>query len=276
MTLIAIACVAAGTWQIARFDDKVHENDALRANAHRAAVPVADILPLIGSDRTPTRDGVEFRTVTATGRFDVAGQTLVRTRSVGDNVGFLVLTPFRTADGTLLVVRGFVPLSGSGGAPAEVAAPPDGVVTIRGRAHTPETRNDGAAQLAQHQVESINPVEQAARLGGAMYAGYAELIAGQPGSRGLTGLPAPDLSNPAGGALEPQHFAYIIQWYLFAALALAAPFVMARAETKVRGTGDIDSVAPSAPLPEPAAGRGKPSAEELRAAKLADRYGRPR
>ena len=80
-------------------------------------------------------------------------------------------------------------------------------------------------------------------------------------------MPAPDLSNPAGGALEPQHFAYVIQWYLFAILALAAPFVMARAETRDRPTGEIDAE----PVFQTAAA---PSRTDLRAATLADRYGR--
>jgi hypothetical protein len=106
-------------------------------------------------------------------------------------------------------------------------------------------------------------------LGGPVYYGYAQLAAGEPGTRGLVAIPPPDLSNPAGGALEPQHFAYVIQWYLFALLALAAPVVMARAETRQRPTGEIDDVAEL----EPAT---KPTPTELRAAKLADRYGRTR
>jgi hypothetical protein len=40
------------------------------------------------------------------------------------------------------------------------------------------------------------------------------------------------MSNPAGGAEEPQHAAYVVQWYLFAALALAMPFVLAAAERR--------------------------------------------
>lgn len=54
----------------------------------------------------------------------------------------------------------------------------------------------------------------------------------QPGTAGVRVLPGPDLSNPAGGAYEGQHFAYIIQWYLFALLALAAPFAMSRFELR--------------------------------------------
>jgi hypothetical protein len=61
---------------------------------------------------------------------------------------------------------------------------------------------------------------------------YGVLIGGQPGTESLTVIPNPDLSNPAGGAVEPQHAAYVVQWFLFAALALAAPFVLATAERR--------------------------------------------
>jgi cytochrome oxidase assembly protein ShyY1 len=266
MVIVALGCVAAGTWQIARFEHKVHENDALRANARHAPAAVSAVLPLVGSAPGPARDDVEFRPVTASGSYDAAAQTLVRSRTVADQVGFLVLTPFRTGAATLLVVRGFVPQPASGGVP-EVPAPPAGPLTIAGSAHGPETRDDAAAQLSDGQVESINPAQQAGRLDTPVYNGYAELATGGPGTRGLTAIPPPDLSNPAGGALEPQHFAYIIQWYLFAVLALAAPVVMARAETRQQPTGEFDEAVEPAPAP---------SAAELRAAKLADRYGHAR
>jgi cytochrome oxidase assembly protein ShyY1 len=268
MAIVAIGCVAAGTWQISRFQQKVHENDALRANAHQPTAPLDGVLPLLGAGRAPSDDDVEFRTVTATGTYDAAEQSLVRNRSVSDDVGYLVLTPLHTAQGTLLVVRGFVPLPASGGTPSP-PPPPAGTVTITARTHAPETRDDAAAQLTQRQVESINPAQQASRLGGAVYDGYAELEAHQPGTDGLVAIPKPDLSNPAGGALEPQHFAYVIQWYLFALLALAAPFVMARAEMKQRPVEEIDAVPPPEPTVDPSAG-------DLRAAKLADRYGHAR
>jgi cytochrome oxidase assembly protein ShyY1 len=266
MLVVALICLAAGCWQIARFDQKVHENDVLRGNAALPTAPVARVLPPVGAP-APSAYSVEFKPVRATGTYDVAHQTLVRNQVVGGVTGFLVLTPLRTSDATLLVVRGFAgPLVGDR-APVP-PAPPAGTVTITGRAEPAETTNDQYAALGNGQVESINPVDQAARLGRPVLDGYVQLFSGQPGSQGLHGLPAPNLSNPAGGALEPQHFAYIIQWFLFAILAVAAPFAMARAETKMqRKERQMDEPAP-APV--------ELSAEERRAAKLADRYGRAR
>ena len=37
MALVALVCIGAGTWQILRFDEKVHDNDRLTRNAEIAA-----------------------------------------------------------------------------------------------------------------------------------------------------------------------------------------------------------------------------------------------
>jgi cytochrome oxidase assembly protein ShyY1 len=275
MLLVAIGCIGAGTWQIQRFEFKVHANDALRGNAHAKAAPIADVLPLFGVGPAPSSRKYQYRSVTATGTYDTAHETLVRDRTIdvssdddGDNLtatGYLVLTPLVTPTGDLLVVRGFLSSNSNAGDPALPPAP-TGVVTIKARAQPGESRHDDASELPDSQVESINPGEQQASIGRPVYGGYAQLESGQPGMGNLIAIPAPDLSNPAGGAVEPQHFAYIIQWYLFALLALAAPFAMVRAEQ--RRPPDRDLGTPAAP-PEP-----QPAPEQDRAAKLADRYGR--
>lgn len=274
MVLVAIVCVAAGTWQILRFEQKVRENDDLTANAHAAPAPVASVLPLVGRG-DPASDAVEFRPVTATGTYLPERQALVRLRSVDGVQGFYVLTPLRTPTGVLLVARGFVAPAPSGDPPVSIAAPPAGRVTITGRVRTSETRDDAPPGTPTGQLAAINADDQAARLARPVRAGYVELLARQPGASGLVAIPAPDLSNPAGGALEPQHFAYVVQWYIFAVLALAAPFAMSRAERR-----EQEGVRPTAP----AAGAASPGAEpplgaadldaRRRAAKLTDRYGR--
>jgi cytochrome oxidase assembly protein ShyY1 len=278
MLVVALGCIGAGTWQIVRFEDKVHANDALTANAHADAAPIERVLPLVGQP-APSADAVRYRTVTATGRYDPRHQGLVRLRTVGNKVGYYVLTPLTTGRATLLVVRGFVGERADGSPPDSVAAPPAGVVHVRARAQTGESQADLGAGLPAGQVRSINPDAQAARLGRPTFDGYAQLLAGQPGTNGLTALPPPDLSNPAGGAIEPQHFAYIVQWYIFAILALAAPFAMARADRRERdrdaaATEDAEGTPAPAAVEPPVSPPPELSADERRTAKLADRYGR--
>jgi cytochrome oxidase assembly protein ShyY1 len=260
MVLVATICIGLGTWQIARLASKHQANNALRHNDHGAVTSVMDVLPIYGTQPAPRADDVQFRSVTTTGSYLPTGQALVRQRSVGDDIGYLVLTPLRTAGGTVLVVRGFIPAPTSS-ARVTAPAPPTGQVTIVGRVMPAETESDKARQLPAGQIDSINAGEQATRLGAPVYDGYVALSAGQPGTPGLVAIPEPDLSNPAGGAVEPQHLAYVIQWFLFAALALAAPIVMARAEGR-REPGELDDEAPVV------------TPEDAKAARLADRYGR--
>jgi hypothetical protein len=179
-------------------------------------------------------------------------------------------------------------------------------VTVTGRLQTPDSGSDDANRLPGHEVQTINPAEQASSLGSPVYDAYLILKAHQPGTAGLRAVPEPDLSNPAGGAAEWQHLAYVIQWFIFALLALAAPFALARHEVREArqrflgidtGEEQFDQLdEPDGRLALPAGAgpdgadsadgvvavrangelaRPGPSAEQWqRAAQLADRYGR--
>jgi cytochrome oxidase assembly protein ShyY1 len=231
MLVLALGCVAAGTWQIQRFEQSVHDNRALDRNAHGATAPLStELVPLVGTAKAPGRDAIRFRTVTVSGTY-LPGTQYVRGKVLNNSAGYYVLSALKSADGVVLVVRGFIADDGHG-APNVVAPPPSGVVEISGRLQTPSTAADAAALRLHGEVDSVNPVQQATRRGVAVYDAYLDLLAKQPGTAGLAVLPAPDLSNPAGGAFEAQHFAYIIQWYLFGLLALIAPFVLARHEVR--------------------------------------------
>jgi cytochrome oxidase assembly protein ShyY1 len=233
MVFIAAGCVAAGTWQISRYEQTARINRALSANAHAAAVSLAALrVPLVGAGPAPGREAIRYRTVTVSGTYLTGGQRFLRDQSVGGQSGFYVVDPLRTADGVLMVVRGFAPAAGDSTRPPTVALPPAGEQQVVGRLQTPDTSDDNAQGLGDGEITAVNPGQQAARLGAPVFNAYLTLSGRQAGTAGLTALPAPDLSNPAGGAVEPQHLAYIIQWYLFALLALAAPFAIARSEVR--------------------------------------------
>ncbi|MDQ1729998.1 MAG: hypothetical protein QOK10_157 [Pseudonocardiales bacterium] len=229
--VVAMVCFLAGTWQIARFHEKRDANRALRDNNGH---PVVDIARALGRAAAPTGTGRtdEFRHVTATGTYLTGKESLVRGQTVNSDVGYLVLTPFQTRSGVLLVVRGFVSQTQQAIDTPVVAPPPSGTLSITTRLEPAESKPDRAGKLPANQVESINATDQATRLAMPVWNGYGELLAGQPGTSGLTPIPDPDMSNPAGGAEEPQHAAYVVQWYLFGGLALAMPFVLAGAERR--------------------------------------------
>lgn len=279
MIVVAAICCVCGTWQIARYEGKHVANGDLRTNAHDTTEPVAQVLPVRGEGRSPGQDTVEYRRVSATGTYDVAHQVLVRRQQVDSTNGYLVLTPLQTTGPVLFVVRGFVADNTSTLRPDGVPAPPEGPVSVTGRVQVSQGSDDKFAALGNGQVDTVNVGQEAQRLGASAYDGYIELEGGQPGTAGLTAIPAPDLSNPAGGAFELQHLAYIVQWYLFAALALAAPVVMVRTDRKraredaadaAAGTGPPADRTPPAAAPAPE----QTVPEQTVQQRLAERYGR--
>ncbi|HEX8768638.1 MAG TPA: SURF1 family protein, partial [Jatrophihabitans sp.] len=210
----------------------------------------------------------KFRHVTATGTYLSGDETLLRNQTVDGDVGYVVLTPLKTSTGVLLVARGFLPQTGAASTSPPVPASPAGTVTVTARLQPVGSKPDRFGRLPGRQVETVNVAEQAGRIGAPVWNGYAELLAGQPGTAGLTTLPGPDLSNPAGGADEPQHAAYVVQWYLFGLLALCAPFVMAAAEHRRDQAEAATAAAADPDGPRPATGR---AAAKAKKASLDDR-----
>jgi cytochrome oxidase assembly protein ShyY1 len=212
--LLATVCTWAGIWQIHRYGEKRVDNSELRRNDSAAVAPVGQVLA-VGRSAAAAR----LRKVTASGTYDPARQVLVRQRTVGGKAGFLVATPLRTAGGELLVVRGFVATSGPATQTPRVPAPPTGPVDVTGRVFPSEPaaaeRGLPAGQVERLTVPALTRAPA--------YGGYIELLGGDTG---LVPTDAPDLSNPAGGAFEGQHLAYVVQWFFFAALALAGPIVL--------------------------------------------------
>ena len=104
------------------------------------------MLPLVGAP-APSADAVRYRTVTATGHYDTAHTAFVRLRTVAGKDGSLVLTPFRTRDGVLLVVRGLRPSASGTNRP--LRPPPAGQVTITARVEPSEPNRDSPAAVAR-------------------------------------------------------------------------------------------------------------------------------
>jgi cytochrome oxidase assembly protein ShyY1 len=220
---IAIGCIFAGVWQIHRYDWKHGSNDLLRRNDVVPAVPAAELL---STDHDITKD-LQFRRVTARGVFEPQQQLLVRNREVNNSPALLVLTPLRTDAGpTLLVVRGWVPMTQAADQTPSVPAPPSGEVSVTARVYPSEPALPERA-LPAGQVDRLNVPDITAQIGQPTYGAYAELIDASATSA-LAQLPPPDMDNPTGGAFEWQHLAYVGQWFIFALLALGAPFLLAR------------------------------------------------
>ncbi len=209
-TLVAVALfVTAGNWQRARLDAK----QSLRAqiDAASAAMPVA--LPANVDDWTTWR----FRPVIATGTFDANRQILIDNRVHAGSVGFDVVTPLALGDGRVVLVdRGFI-AAGPSRSMLPIARPADGVVAVRGRIDVPAgdyfELGHGAPSglLWQH----LDPRRYAEVTGISVLPIVIDATAPTGGDENLIrDWPEPDFG------IE-RHRIYMVQWYTFAAMALA-------------------------------------------------------
>lgn len=222
--LAAVVCVGLGAWQYGRFQDKQERRDLITANMRAAPVPLEELLPSEGS-AVPA--GAQWRTVRLTGRYCTEPRCVlyVRNRSLNGQVGFWQLVPFRTDSGTLLVVRGWVPMQSTRSQPQDPPPVPPGEVTLTARLRPAEPVLRGRTN-PPGQVQTVTPAAisgQLPDLPGLRTEAYGELVKQTPASS-----PAPYAVAPPEVDLGP-HLAYAVQWWLFAMFFPVAWVIRARA-----------------------------------------------
>ncbi|MGJ5750601.1 SURF1 family cytochrome oxidase biogenesis protein [Streptomyces puniciscabiei] len=216
LTIVAIALIPTmirlGFWQQHRYQERTARNNLVSSALHAKPVPV-ERLTSPGHAVTRTE---KYRTVTATGTFDTAREVVVRRRTNSDGeVGFHVLTPFVLDDGRILLVnRGWIPANGVQTAFPKIPAPPSGRTTVTGRLMADETTAASGIKnvkgLPDRQIMLINSTEEAHRLGARVLGGYVEQTAPTPKD-------GPEQISDPGSEDAPLNYAYMIQWWLFAA-----------------------------------------------------------
>jgi cytochrome oxidase assembly protein ShyY1 len=228
--VMAVTFVALGFWQLGRLQEVRDENQHIIATRLAVATPVGQ---LMRTDKAPTA-AIEYRKITATGRWDTSHQILVRYRQIATDNGLYVLTPLVTADGTrLLVARGWIPFGSRPSQEQPVPPPvagPDGLVTISGRIRPPESGD--THQTTVGGMISVTRIDTAAlgkRLGVPTYDGYVELVSQNPAVTGR--LPQ---AIPQGVLDEGNHESYAYQWFTFGVMAVAGYVLLAMLEVRRR------------------------------------------
>ncbi len=210
-------------WQLSRLDERRATNDLIATNSSAPAVPV-EALMTPGADLASVTQADRWRPVRATGRYDQAGQVLVRKRPLEGSNGFWVATPLVTSSGAVLVVnRGWVAASGGAEATPSVPPAPSGVVEVLGRlqpsqeAPIPQPADLPTGQVSDLAVPLVSNAE-------ATFPGYVDLVSSTPEQApGLRQLPLPDLN-------EGPHLSYAVQWVFFAAVAVSGFVILVRRE----------------------------------------------
>lgn len=203
----AAVMVVLGLWQL----DVYHSQGARAAQARAAEPPV--LLTEVAPAAAPVGDAYG-RSVRFTGRYDPGAQVLV---PIPERPGsFRVLTALRQDDGSVVpVVRGIT--DGVAAAPAPVTS-----VSQTGVLLPSEPEQLGG--YPEGQVGSVRLPALAQQWPGPLVAGFVTLSAEDAAAQGLT--PAVVNLPEAEGRLR--NGAYALQWWVFAAFAIAMSLRMAR------------------------------------------------
>lgn len=233
--------ITAGFWQLDRLDQRQAANARL---AERSSQPVAAIDDLLDAGSTPVdADAVTSRIAAATGSFDPTGEVFVRNRTLDGRPGAWVLTPLVLDDGSaVMVLRGWIPSSGTTPTLPTGAEAPNGRTTVTGLVVAGQTRGRiGPTDPSEGRLD----VFARADLGriGAQYAPpllpvYLQVLpaAGPPTGALPVPVPAPEMS-------EGPHRGYAGQWFAFAAVwVIGYPLAVRRAARRLRrSTGAASS-----------------------------------
>jgi len=227
VVLIVGGCVVAGFWQLDRLRQRRATNTRIEAQESMPPIELASLRASTGADDP---EGLEYRRVQVTGRYDVAREVVLIGRTLGENDGNNLLTPLRLEDGRGLVVdRGWVPYSVQSPGSA-AAAPPDGDVELTGvllPAESNEVPVPGSPPSTE--VASIDINRLQAQVPYRLEPVYLWLSSQTP--RQAVSLPR---TVPLPGLSEGPHLSYAIQWFAFATIGVIGYPLLLRREIRRR------------------------------------------
>lgn len=273
--IFAAACVGLGRWQMNRLAEAQADNSRVEANYDATPLSFTQARPYFQS----LPEEKAWTPVKMTGTYLAHDTLIVRNRPDNGAPGYEVLVPFRTEEGTVVMIdRGWLPIGDdSAGRPDDVPAPPEGTVQVTARLKVGEPAVSRSAPAGQ--IASVELPRVADMLGYPVAPGaYGVLASEQPSVATMpTALERPSVDTG-------NHMSYSLQWFAFGVLSFVGLGYAARqqarinredaqeaAEAKAAGVEVIHS-AYRAPRQRPTRRRGDaPTDEELEDAYL-DRF----
>ncbi|WP_030014311.1 SURF1 family protein [Curtobacterium sp. S6] len=211
--LFSLLCVYLAGWQMDRKEALDYRNSRISQNYNATPVPFAEA----GHYFEDYQQEKQWTPISMTGSYHPKDQRLVRNRPHDGSVGFEVLVPFTTTQGsTVIVDRGWVSAGDSNATPAsQVPPPPEGPVTVVARLQAGEAdtgKDAPAGQIASIDLKSYGhqldyPVAQS---------GYGIVDSEDPAPASSPSR----LSEPEQDA--GPNLSYSMQWYAFSVLVFVA------------------------------------------------------
>lgn len=245
-TVMSVACVLLGLWQLDRYQQRGERNEAIRAALEAEPVALDELVPAGSSAGEIAVDGtaVEWRPVVVRGSFDADVELALRLRPVEGQSGVHALGLLMLADGRgVLVDRGFSATTSRSTASVDLPSVPSGPVEIVGRVRLSEDGR-GAGLDADSDPASIRFVDLRdlqSFTSADLAPVWLERIEQSPAEdASLAAVPAPGLSS--GPSLI-----YAVQWFLFAVIAVVGFVVLARRDSAESSGADESAGVEPAP-----------------------------
>lgn len=218
---LCLACTALfaalGVWQVERLAWKLDLIERVEARIHAPSSPLPPPAAWAALD-----DAEEYRKVRMRGTFVHQSETLVEALTERGR-GFWVVTPLRTADGTVLVNRGFVPPDRRNPATRSAGQVP-GPVTVTGllRLDEPDGRflRSNVPAAERWYSRDVTAIARARGLGEAAPFFVDADATANPGGHPVGGLTVVNFRNA--------HLVYALTWFALAVLSLAGLVLVAR------------------------------------------------
>ncbi|HEU0298658.1 MAG TPA: SURF1 family protein [Longimicrobium sp.] len=221
--IVAATCVRLGFWQLDRLEQRRARNAAIRAAGALPPVRLDSAAPALSANP----QAFAWRRAEAAGRYHHAGDMVLRGRSRTGRPGVHLVSPLVLGDGRVVMVnRGWVP------------APDGSTADVRPLRTTGPVRISGALLPLASDPDRGLPLSRGA--GGADTTWRrVDLAAARERGPGpviplvLQQLPgggaedSPPVPEPLPELSEGNHLSYAVQWFSFAAIAVAGFLVVA-------------------------------------------------
>ncbi|MSZ48352.1 MAG: hypothetical protein F2602_02770 [Actinobacteria bacterium] len=216
--MLIVGCLWASQWQYHRGIDRHQRNNLIQAQTTLAVVPVET------AAKSPSSH--EWREINASGSFDPTQQILLRNRYFEGKYGFEILTAFTTISGEKFWVdRGWVQAGATALEQPKLPPLPEGQVSINGRLRLDTSLpqgnffalpSTGTGLISEANARSSNTKS------GIDSEFYLDLLSGSvPELTPEVPAQLPELS-------DGPHFAYALQWVLFAGLVMYGRILIRR------------------------------------------------
>lgn len=219
VAVIVVVLIGLGFWQRDRWFEERERQQAIEQSDEQAPIAYA---AAVDTELAPAEVDPELRftRVEVTGTYDTDAEIAVRNRSQAGQPGAWILTPLILGDGSAVpVVRGWIPYDPFADSPPfPEAAPPEGEVTVVGSIQPSQERGSfGTTDAADGELDALSRVDvgrfdqQLPYELGPAWVLLDQQVPAQPGE-------LPQLVSLAGE--DPsQNFSYMMQWWIFAAIA---------------------------------------------------------